>query len=221
MTDRPILLVLPGITADAAKLATLRYTLEADGRFRVRIPSLRQGLGLAWCARSLSRHLHHHILPEAQGPIHVLAYISGGFILREAARRASLPPFGRILQVRSPLQEQVPVRLRKRHGALKLGLARGRMAVQLGALTLDRLPPLPEAELRALVLERGCSRLARELGLAPDNLDTHWQDLRERLAEQPFDQLHWVDQSHDEIYTDAGFLRNACAFFATGAFPEE
>lgn len=206
------LVVLPGITANAAKTAFLLEYFERHLAFPVFLPKLWQPLGIRGAARRLHRFL------AKIGPfdrIHFLAYVSGGFILRAALPVAGAP-IGRLVYVRSPIQEEVPGRFIRQRGRLAAVLGGGRMLFDLSSGWKDDLPyPVPSGA-QGLVIERGVSRLARKLGLDADDFDglRHSPGFRIPAANETWE----AAESHDDAYTSAALLARIARFLATGTF---
>ena len=206
------LIILPGITANPLKRRFVYDYLCRHTACEVHLPRLPQRLGIRASARRLSRFLRPFKLYDQ---VHVLAYISGGFILRAA----SLPvdfPWGRLLYVRSPLQEEVPRRFIARHGRLAAFLAHGRMLFDLSSDWKDHLPYPVTTSQQGLVLEHGVSQLAQKLGLNTADF------ARFRTAagfQLPAAGKIWeAGESHDDVYTAQPLLERMTRFFMNGTF---
>lgn len=217
MTRADPLLVLVGITADAADRAHVAERLHALTGRPILVPDLPQRRGLDACARKLPGWLAGRIDPAAC--LDVMAYISGGFILRAAAAAGTLPPLGRVLWLRGPVQERVPSALLRRYTRLGAGLLFGRMVRDL-ADGRGEAAPFPDSHgAQALVIEEGVSALAGRFGLATDALPSEaWAPAS--LAPKAGPVLR-IPQSHDSAYRAEGLLAAAAHFFDTGTFPTE
>jgi hypothetical protein len=211
------LLVLVGITAGAADRAHVGAWLEALTGRPVLVPDLPQRWGLAACARRLPRWLAGRIDPET--PLDVMAYISGGFILRAAAAAGTMPPLGRVLWLRGPVQEELPAALIRRYTRLIAWLRLGRMVLDLAARR-GEAAPFPESRgAQGLIIEEGVSVLAARFGLVAAALPPEaWSPAR--LAPKAGSVLR-TPHSHDDAYRTEDLLAAAAHFFATGVFPEE
>ena len=207
------LVILPGITADAAKKAFVldffRKRLKAD----VFLPRLWQSLGIRGAAAQLRRFLKR-TTPYAR--VHFLAYISGGFILRAALNGKPPANIGRIVQVRGAIQEQVPRRFIEQRGRLAAALGRGRMLFDLAAPCRHALPSVPTPHEQGLVIERGVSKLAAELGFSAADF-TPLRESPDFIIPPCADMLE-AEESHDEVYTSVKLLGRIAAFFETGSF---
>jgi hypothetical protein len=213
----PPLLVLVGITAGAADRAHVGARLQALTGRPVLVPDLPQRRGLAACARRLPGWLDGRIDPEA--PLDVMAYISGGFILRAAASAGTLPPLGRVLWLRGPVQEQVPAALIRRYTRFGVWLRLGRMVLDLAGSN-GEAADFPESHgAQGLIIEEGVSDLAARFGLTAAALPPEaWSPAR--LAPKAGPVLR-IPQSHDDAYRAEDLLAAAAHFFATGVLPEE
>jgi hypothetical protein len=213
---RRALVILPGVTADRRKRSFVRAYCRSHGRRDVFVPALWQRLGLRASAHRLRRFLRRTVDRAGYDRVDFLCYISGGFVLRAAFAHRPFPYRGRIVFVRSPLQEQVPARLVERRGRLLTALVAGRMVVDLAGPAAARVPPLQTPEDQGIVLERGLSRLARRLGLAAADFDA----LRSRGDWAPAGcrEVWLAAESHDEAYTSPAMLDRVLAFLAHGTF---
>jgi len=212
------LVILPGVTADRRKRNFLEEYFRSHTGYDVFLPALWQRFGLSFCAGQLDRFLRRSIAPAGYDHVHFLCYISGGFILRLAASRRPFDKWGRIVFVRSPIQERVPPLLVARYGRLPTLLRAGKMVVDLAGSSKERLPLPDTGNDQGLVLERGVSRLASSLGLRPED----FADLR---AAGEFDisgstQVLLASESHDEVYTSEALLGSVARFLASGSFDD-
>lgn len=210
------LLLLPGMTANRRKRAYLADFFRAHTPYAVYLPMLPERRGLDACAIELRRFIRRDIDPAGHESMHVLAYIAGGCTLRAAFAGQAFPYRGRVVWVRSPIQERVPARLVARCGTTLVWLAAGRLALDLAATDFSRLPDLRCTGDQAVVLERGASRLARWLGLAAADFEALHAE-GEFLP--PGAAAVWLaDESHDEVYTSAPLLHRIAGFLAAGSF---
>jgi len=210
------LVILPGITADALKQAAVRDFFSAHTDFDVFLPPLRQGFGIDWCARRLQRFLDREVPSEKYGRVHFLNYISGGFILRRMARLRPFERWGRLVYVRSPIQEQVPFRLVEKYGKVVLFLARGKMMLDLVSDRRNRAPYPDTGQPQGVVLEKGVSKLAAGLGLEAGDFDRYRDEAGFTVPEGAT--IISAEESHDEIYTSEHILERISEFLKTGRF---
>jgi len=216
---REALVILPGVTADRRKRAFVAEYFRSHTRFDVFVPVLWQRLGLPFCAGQLRRFIERRIASAGYDQVHFLCYISGGFILRLAASGWRFDRCGRVVFVRSPLQEQVPTLLVERYGRLLTLIKAGKMVVDLAGGAKDRLPLPRTAQDQGLVLERGVSQLASSLGLRPE-------DFEGLKAAGEFNLpggrgVLLAEESHDEVYTSELLLDRVACFLARGSFDTE
>ncbi|MGZ5532874.1 MAG: hypothetical protein ACXWEU_13545, partial [Methylomonas sp.] len=101
------LVILAGITASRGDKFHLRDYYRRNTRFKVFLPNLCQYFGIRFAARLLCAFLKQNRLKDFKR-CHFICYISGGFVLRCASTAYLLPNLGRIVYLRSPLQERVP-----------------------------------------------------------------------------------------------------------------
>jgi hypothetical protein len=210
------LVLLPGITADRRKRSELEHYFRTHTACDVHLPRLWQACGLSFCAWQLRRYLRRRVAPAGYGQVHFLCYISGGFILRKAVARQPPGNWGRVVFVRSPLQEQVPPRIVARYGKLLTTLRLGRMVVDLAGPAKDGLPELRTGRDVGLVLEQGVSRLAATLGVRPG-------DYEALAAAGQFEPpgcraVLRTRESHDDVYTSEALLGRIANFIGSGSF---
>ena len=210
------LLLLPGMTANRRKRAYLVDFFRTHTPYAVYLPALPERRGLDACANALRSFLRRTVDAAGHDRVHVLAYIAGGATLRTASAGQTFPYRGRVVWVRSPIQELVPARLVARWGRMLVWLAAGRLALDLAATDSSRLPELHCLGEQAVVLERGVSRLARRLGLAAGDFEAL------RAAGDflpPGGAAMWLaEESHDEVYTSAPLLQRIAGVLADGSF---
>jgi len=210
------LLVLVGITATAhSRGSVLRYFAGHDA-YQTFVPRLPLRRGLRPSARWLERYLARTVRTQERGPIHVLAYIAGGAVLRCLAGSARLPDLARVLYVRGPVQELVPAAMVRRYGRLLARLLGGRSMIDLA----DGWPaalPLPRAlGEQGLLIEQGVSSLAHSLGLGRDSVPAAGWDPQQLLPGAHA--VLRVPESHDEVYASPRVLAAALEFFRDGRF---
>jgi hypothetical protein len=210
------LVILPGITATAAKQAFLRQYLDTHSDCDVFLPKLWQSLGIRGAAWQLHHYLAKRVQPTRYTSVHFLSYISGGFILRAMLCRWPLANIGRLVHVRSPLQEQVPRLVISTYGRPAALLAKGRMMFDLSSAWKDRLPFATTGELQGLVLERGLSEMAAKLGVKGSD----FEGIRNsgQFVVPAADETLIVPESHDEVYTSESLLAHVVSFVKTGKF---
>jgi hypothetical protein len=214
--NRHALILLPGITATPTKEALVRCYFRTHTTYDVFLPRLWQGLGIRGAAWRLHRFLDRRVRPSSYISVHFLAYISGGFILRAMLARWPLANTGRLIHVRSPLQEQVPGLVIARFGRVAAFLVKGRMMFDLAAQWKDRLPFASTAFSQGLILEKGLSRVASQLGLKDSDFDRFRNDRSFVLPSA--DETLLAPESHDEVYTSPSLLGRMVSFFKTGKF---
>lgn len=215
---RETLLVLVGITASGRKRHGLARYLDAHGAFRVHVPAIPFWRGLRLCTRWLARYLAQTVRPQETGPLHVLAYIGGGALLRGLAAADRLPPLARVLWVRGPVQERIAATMVARYGRLLAWLLGGRSLVDLADGWPQPLPFPRSAGEQGLMIEQGVSSLAQRLGLGPADVPDEGWDPAALLPGA--DAVLRVPQSHDEVYGAPALLDAALHFFRHGRFPE-
>lgn len=208
--------MLVGITAGARSRRSVLEFFSARGTYRTLVPRLPLRRGLRHAALWLERYLERTLLARYDAPLHVLAYIAGGGVLRCLAQSGRLPALGRVLYVRGPVQELVPGAIVRRYGRLFARMFGGRAMLDLAEDWPQALPfPRSEAE-QGLLIEQGSSALARSLGLGPADVPPSGWDA-ERLLPGAQAVLR-VHESHDEVYASAHVLGQAQEFFRSGRF---
>ena len=212
----PSLLVLVGITATARDRRRLSRFFAGQGDYRTFVPRLPLRRGLRPSARWLARYLERRVRPQERGPIHVLAYIAGGAVLRCLAASAPLPDLSRVLYVRGPVQELVPAAMVRRYGRLLARLLGGRSMIDLAYGWPAELPFPRAPGGQGLMIEQGVSSRARALGLGPESVAAAGWDAQ-RLLPGASAVLR-VPESHDEVYASPGLLAAALEFFRRGRF---
>ena len=215
-SDRDALVILPGITATREKEAFLKEYFDTHTDYEVFLPRLWQGLGIRGSARRLHRFMEARVKPAGYASVHFLSYISGGFILRAMLSRWPLPNIGRLVHVRSPLQEQVPGLVISMHGRVAAFLVKGWMMFDLASAWKDRLPFAQTAHPQGLILERGVSKMAVKLGLK----DSDFDGIRNsgKFVVPAANETLVVPESHDEAYTSETMLGRMVSFFKAGKF---
>ncbi len=216
--DRPeSLLVLVGITATGSKRRGLARYLNAHSAYRVYVPAIPFRGGLRLCTHWLARYLAQTVRPQENDPLHVLAYIAGGALLRGLAAADRLPPLARVLWVRGPVQERVAATLVARYGRLLAWLLGGRSLIDLADGWPRPLPFPRSAREQGLMIELGVSSLARRLGLERGDVPAEGWDPAALLPGAAA--VLRVPESHDEVYGSAALLEAALHFFGHGRFP--
>jgi hypothetical protein len=215
-TNKEALVILPGITATREKEAFLKNYFDTHTDYKVFLPRLWQGLGIRGSARRLHHFMEIHVKSADFASVHFLVYISGGFILRDMLSRWPLPNIGRLVHVRSPLQEQVPGLVISVHGRLAAFLTKGWMMFDLGSKWKDQLPFAQTVHPQGLILEKGVSKMAVKLGLKGSDFD----EIRNsgRFIVPAANETLLVSESHDEVYTSVSLLGHMVGFFKTGKF---
>jgi len=211
--SREALIILPGITATPEKQAFVEEFFRARTDYDVFLPRLWQNLGIRGAARQLQKFMARHAGYER---VHFLTYISGGFILRYMLGRRPLTNIGRLVHVRGPIQEQVPGLVIAKHGRVAAFLVKGLMMFDLSAPWRNEIPFAATPHAQGLVIEKGISKLAAELGLKPEDFDRfrNAPDFKIPAA----DDTWLAAESHDEVYTSEALLGRMASFFKTGKF---
>ncbi len=212
------LVVLVGITATRRSRRSIARFFDLNSSYRILVPPLPLRRGLRSSAGWLERYLTENVRAQDSAPIHVLAYIAGGAVLRCLAAAARLPQIARVLYVRGPVQELVAAAMIRRYGRLLAWLLGGRSMLDL-ADGWPRSLPFPAAPGgQGLMIEEGVSRLAHFLGLGVDSVPPAGWDPASLLPN--VDAVLRVPESHDEVYTSPTLLGAALRFFEQGRFEE-
>ena len=214
--NRTALVILVGITARRTQRRHLRSCYSAGGNLDVHLPYIPFALGLTFCRWWIASYLRWRVFGRDYVVIHFLNFIGGGYLFRALGRELQGQPIGRIVYVRSPIQEEIPRILAGRYGRLGLTLVGGRMMADLSTTWISRLPFPRAGGEKGLIVETGVSRLARSLGLERSRLpDSAWA--AGTLLPGADDVLE-VAASHDEIYDDDEVLAGVLTFIANGRF---
>ncbi|KPK05229.1 MAG: hypothetical protein AMJ64_12045 [Betaproteobacteria bacterium SG8_39] len=215
--DRPeSLLVLVGITATGRSRYRVARFFKQHGTYTVWVPAIPYWRGLRSCTRWLERFLAQTVRLQEGEPIHVLAYIAGGALLRGLAAADRLPPLARVLWVRGPVQERVAAKVVARYGRLLGWLLGGRSMLDLADGWPRSLPFPHSAGEQGLMIEEGVSWLARRLGLGPDDVPPEGWDPAQLLPGAHA--VRRAPESHDAVYSSPALLASALHFFQHGRF---
>ena len=214
--DPQSLLILVGITATKRSRSTIKHFFELHSSYRTFVPRLPLRRGVRASARWLEGYLAQTVRTQETGPIHVLAYIGGGVVLRYLTAEGRAPELRRVLYVRGPVQELVPAGMVRKYGRLVGRLLGGRTMIDLADGWPDALPfPVALGE-QGLIVENGVSSLAHALGLDARSLSAaSWDPAR--LLPGASAVLR-VAESHDEVYSSPALLEAALHFFDEGRF---
>jgi hypothetical protein len=210
---REALIVLAGITANRNKRRQMLHYFTRNSDYAVFVPSLPYRTGMRACAAWLRGYLDDTVRPAGYSAVHAIAYIAGGLLLR-CLERESAPVFERLVQFRSPIQEQVAAVMIRRLGRVLTGWLGGRAVLDLADGWPQSLPSLPCARQQGLVIELGRSRMARLLGIRQNDAE-NWRP--ERLLPGAADVLR-IPESHDDVYTSVPVLAAILQFIRTGCF---
>jgi hypothetical protein len=215
-TPAEALLVLVGITAGRRQRKRVLDVLRRHGGFDVLVPHIPYRRSLVRAASWLEGYLDAVLERRNYRAVHVLNYIGGGYLFRKLGSRLSRFPLGRVVHVRSPLQEQVPLRLAQRFTRPGLLLIAGRSAVDMAAAPLDDLPLPRLGHEQGLIVETRQSAMARWLGVEPAGFAaTAWSHAR--LLPDAADAID-LPVSHDEAYGPGEVLRQFLHFVEHGRF---
>ena len=215
-TQQQALIVLPGLTADKAKRDSMLHFFADNTPYAVYVPNIPKRRGLKRCARWLGAYLDRVVRPGRYDGIQVLAFISGGFVLRQMSSDHPIRHLQHAVYVRSPIQELTLKRVRERYGRFVLWALRGRLALDVAGTDPERLEwPVADAG-QALIIETGVSQLAGSLGVGPIDVPAaSWDPTR--LLPGADDVLR-VPESHDENYSSPPVFEAVLHFFGFGRF---
>lgn len=211
------LLILAGLTANAAKLEYVRAFFTGRSGYDVYVPNLPKRRSLESCAVWLGRYLDNELDADRYQSLHLLCYISGALVFRRLIAGGYRPlPLDRIVYLRSPNQECAVARFVQRYGRLIALLLKGRLVIDITAEEAGCLPYPESRGGQGLVIESGQSRFARWMGVERKPI-VKPNDVDERLLPGASDTIR-VPQSHDDIYTSDEVLTLILNFFSTGHF---
>ena len=215
--SRQALIVLPGLTADRQKRESMLRFFSDNTSYAVYVAGIPNRRSLNACARWLDHYLANVVGLQRYQAVQVLAYISGGVVLRHMASTRPIEYLANVVYVRSPIQELTMRTLRKRYGTFLLWVLRGRLLLDVAAADLEQLAYPSTLHRQGLIIETGVSRLARSLGVSADRVPKEsWEP--DRLLPGADDVIR-VPESHDDVYTSESLLGNALHFFTHGRFP--
>lgn len=213
---REALIILVGVTAGERGRRRVMQFFSHNSDYAVFVPALPYRTGLRAAATWLSRYLADTVVPARFSAVHGIAYIAGGLLLR-CLDRGELPAFARLVQFRSPVQEQVAAAVVGLIGRRSAGCLHGRAVLDLADGWPQTLPPLSCARQQGLILELGRSRMARLFGIERGDPDA-WQP--ERLLPGATAVLR-IPESHDDVYNSGPVLDAALSFLRRGQFPAQ
>jgi hypothetical protein len=208
--------ILVGVTADRRKRACVETYFRRTMPGTVLCPWLPQRLGFGICAMFLRRRLNQLMQSGQFRAIHFVNYISGGYLFRRVAVRCTGLPVGRVVYVRSPVQEKVPAVLAARLTPPGLLLLGGATMLSLARPAPLQALPWPSNQGQGLIVEDRISALARDLGLSRDSTSPRDWD-HDVLLPHATDVLH-VPVSHDEVYESTEVLSAIAHFLTHGSF---
>lgn len=213
---RTAVVILVGVTAGRKQRRHLKSFFAARAGFDVFLPYLPYALGLRACSVWCAAYLRRHVLNRGYLAIHFLNFIGGGYVFRSLGQTLADQSPGRVVYVRSPIQEQIPQLLAKHYTRLGLMFLGGKMMADLSSEWIRSLPfPSAGAE-KGLMLEMGISRMAASLGLEISSLPPAAWSVAELLPGA--DDVLEVMASHDEIYESDDALAQVATFFDSGKF---
>jgi len=217
-SQKQALVILVGVTADKFKCKTLYNYFCRNSSFDVYLPNLPQRLGLSCCEVYLKSYLKSKIIRKNYEKVHFLNYISGGIVFRNLLSNKPNDNLGRIIYVRSPIQEMVPKALVEKYGKLIVWILQGQMILDLTKQYIESLNFPYSTEEQGLIIEKEVSILAKALGLSVNSVpEICWEP--ERLLPKANDVID-LPLSHDEVYSSPELLSLALAFFQKGRFKE-
>jgi hypothetical protein len=211
------LVILVGVTANGRKRASVESRFRQATPCTVVCPRLPQWLGFRVCAFLLGRLLARLRDSGRFESVHFVNFISGGYLFRRAVPDCPGLPLGRVVYVRSPIQELVPP-------ALAARLTRPGLLLVGGATLLTLAHPAPLARLpwpsdgmdQGLLVEERASQLARRLGLS--RASTSPRDWDPDILLPGAAEVLSLAVSHDEIYDSPEMVAQAAHFLARGRF---
>jgi hypothetical protein len=193
----------------------LRFFSE-HSTYAVHVADIPNRLSLDGCAEWLGGYVDREVQPRRYRSVHILAFISGGLVLRRIWPAQPITNLSRLVYVRSPIQELTLQRFRERYGRFILWALRGRLALDVAGTEADHLAWPTGNEGKGLIIETGISQLARSLGVGRADVPSAcWAPTR--LLPGADDVLR-VPQSHDEVYTSNSVLEAVLHFFGCGRF---
>jgi len=213
--EKEALVILTGITADASKKAHVRDYFRDNTEYEVFLPRLCQFCGIDGSARQLAWFLEWHKIGR-YARCHFICYISGGFILRQALNVKPIANLGRVVYLRSPFQEAVPELVIEQLGSIAAAFSNGKMLFDLAARDKDQLPVIHAEE--GVILEKGVSAMAAQLGIRADQFDAYRH--REAFCLPPAKEIFCTELSHDDVYTSDALLARIAAFLESGSFAD-
>lgn len=215
-TSRQALIILPGLTADRQKRDSMLRFFSDNTSYAVYVAEIPNRRSLNACARWLEYYLVHVVGPQRYQAVQVLAYISGGIVLRHMATTRPIEYLANVVYVRSPIQELTMQTLRQRYGTFLLWVMRGRLLLDIAAADLEQLSYPSTLCRQGLIIETGVSELARSLGVSAERVPKKsWEP--DNLLPGADDVIR-VPESHDDVYTSESLLGNALHFFKHGKF---
>lgn len=217
-TASEVLIVLPGLTADSRKREFVSRFFSENTSYMVYVPNIPKRRSLKACASWLGDYLARVVRPELYQAVYVLAYISGGIVLRQMTVSRPIEHLSRVVYVRSPIQELTLQLVRDRYGGLLLWILQGQLMLDIAAANMEEHEYPSPAYGHGLVIETGVSRLARSLGVDAESVAVGSWDSN-RLLPDAEDVIR-VPESHDDVYTSPSLLGATQHFFVHGRFQE-
>lgn len=215
-TEKQVLIVLPGLTADRGKREFMLRFFSQDDSHAVYVANIPRRRGLSACALWLDGYLTAVVRPEHYHAVNVLAFISGGIVLRRMTVSRPIVNLSRVVYVRSPIQELTLHLLRERYGAPLLWILRGQLMLDVAAVDMEGLGYPSPTYGHGLIIETGISGMARSLGVGAEDVPTEsWAP--NGLLPGAEEVIH-VPESHDDVYTSESLLAAAQHFFTHGSF---
>lgn len=210
------LVILVGLTAGRSQRLHLASYFRAQGDHEVYLPVLPYALGLHLCSIWLGHFLTSRVFIQKFRAVHFLNFIGGGYVFRFLSEDLKGRPIGRVVYVRSPIQEEVPRMLAKRFTRTGVMLLRGKGLADLSAGWIRALPfPAVNGE-QGLIIETGTSKAAMNLGIGRQTpAAAEWA--HDALLPGAADVIE-LPVSHDEVYDSEEVLSQVAHFMNRGRF---
>lgn len=216
-TGRPVaLVILVGITATHRQRRNLAAYFSAHSNLDVYLPFIPYVFGLQASGLWLRHVLNRKVFSQGHKSVHFVNFIGGGYVFRSVCQALKGRPIGRIVYIRSPIQEEIPRVLARRLTQTGLLLSSGKMLVDLSTDWIRDLPFPQTCHEQGLVIETEISRAAMSLGLGKDAVPP--ADWDHDVLLPGADDVIEVPVSHDEVYDSEEVLAQILRFVEYGRF---